>query len=420
MNTGHKIVDEITQLKFDGNTIPNTWYCHIKYETKKKQIFKADILSINILADLIYWYRASEIREDETGKTIGYKKKFKADKYQKWYSAWAEKFGVTKRQIQTSMKILVDFGIVNREVTTLTTEQGLKLTGVTYFEPVVEKIKYINTPVAENHPPIYLQCNTPQQNKYDPPQKNVGGGTKKREDTETPTKNPTKNPTDTVGAKSDKKENSGKGKESVPDKPDKKESKSDNIGKDNPVSDTPYSLPSNPYTVSVDNPFLEDFIERNKEKDFRCVKLCETLLNRAESMEFPAKDNIGNVAKFADKLTRLNRKYEKGEISGALDLYQALPINSYHRQIMTEYINHEWQKWDFSKTKNENTVKGQFILEYILWHPVYAHFRSVKEQGLLFQDIANYTKRNQKPKNQEQPNEYWEVAPNHFEEEMTA
>jgi hypothetical protein len=56
-----------------------------------------------------------------------------------------------------------------------------------------------------------------------------------------------------------------------------------------------------------------------------------------------------------------------------------------------------------------------------LWHPVYAHFKSVKDQGLLAQDIANYAKRNRKSKKQEQqPNEYWEVDPDHFGEEMTA
>jgi hypothetical protein len=65
---------------------------------------------------------------------------------------------------------------------------------------------------------------------------------------------------------------------------------------------------------------------------------------------------------------------------------------------MTDYIKHEWQKWDFSKTRNTNTVKGQFILEYILWHPVYAHFKSVKEQCLLDRDIENYAKRNRKGK----------------------
>lgn len=385
MNTGHKIVDEITQLKFDGNTIPNTWYCHIKYETKKKKIFKADILAINILADLIYWYRASEIREDETGKTIGYKKKFKADKYQKWYSAWAEKFGVTKRQIQTSMKILIDFGAVNREVTTLTTEQGLKLTGVTYFEPVVEKIKYINTPVSENHPPIYLQCNTSQQNKYDPLQKNVGGGTKKREYTETPTKNQTKTSTNTVKEKIVKENLVGE--ESVTDKEGMKDS----------VLTTP-----NSYTVSVDEIFLKESIEKNKEKDFRCRALYETLLNRAESAEFAPIDNIGDVVKFKDKLFRYRRKYDTGEISCALELYAALPIDSLHRRNITDYIKHEYQKWDFSQTRNENTVKGQFILEYILWHPVYAHFKAIKEAGLLQADIENYSKRNAPPANQAQ------------------
>jgi hypothetical protein len=211
----------------------------------------------------------------------------------------------------------------------------------------------------------------------------------------------TKITTDTVGAKSDNTENLGKDKDSVPDKTGKKDSVSDNLGKG--IEDTP-----NSYTVSVDDSFLREYVEKNKEKDFRSVSLCETLLNRAESMEFPAPDNIGNVDNFKDKLFRFRRKYEKGEISGALELYQALPINSYHRQNMTDYINHEWQKWDFSNTKNENTVKGQFILEYILWHPVYAHFKSVKQQGLLAQDIANYSKRNQKPKKQESHDSYFD------------
>ena len=381
MNTGNQIVDAITRLKFEGNTIPNTWYCHIKRETKKKKIYKADILAINILADLIYWYRASEIREEETGKTVGYKKKFKSDKYQKWYAAWAEKFGVTKRQIQASMKILVDFGIVNREVTEITTEQGLKLTGVTYFEPIVEKIKYINIPVSEHHQPIYLQCNPPYEKMYDPIQKNVGGGTKKREHTEIPTKIPTKNTTDTVGAKS------GKGK---------------------PVTDTPYpTKPSVEGSVfsTVDRReslILQDFIKNNKNKDFRCVSLCETLLNRAEKMAFPKKLNIGNVNKFKDRLARFQKKNDKGEIPGAIELYEELPSDSYHKQQMKEYVLHEEQKWDFSETKSKEVVLGQFVLEYILWHPVYAHFKAIKEKDLLDHDIANYANRNKKQTKQEQ------------------
>lgn len=190
------------------------------------------------------------------------------------------------------------------------------------------------------------------------------------------------------------------GKESVPDKEGMKDS----------VLTTP-----NSYTVSVDEIFLKESIEKNKEKDFRCRALYETLLNRAESVEFAPIDNIGDVAKFKDKLFRYRHKYDTGEISCALELYAALPINSLHRRNITDYVKHEYQKWDFSKTRNENTVKGQFILEYILWHPVYAHFKVINEKGLLQADIENYSKRNTPPNKKEQPDDYWDVDPNHFE-----
>ena len=189
------------------------------------------------------------------------------------------------------------------------------------------------------------------------------------------------NTTDTVGAKS------GKGK---------------------PVTDTPYpTKPSVEGSVfsTVDRReslILQDFIKNNKNKDFRCVSLCETLLNRAEKMAFPKKLNIGNVNKFKDRLARFQKKNDKGEIPGAIELYEELPSDSYHKQQMKEYVLHEEQKWDFSETKSKEVVLGQFVLEYILWHPVYAHFKAIKEKDLLDHDIANYANRNKKqPKSKE-------------------
>ena len=388
MNTGNQVVDEITQLKFEGNIIPNSWYCHIKRTpdtTKKKSQrktpeYRTDILAINILSDIIYWYRASETRDETSGKTIAYKKKFKADKYQKWYSSWMDMFGVTKRQIQLAMKTLIDLQLLERDVRNITTDQGLKLTGVTYFAPIPENIKYINIPVSENHKPIY-HVMTPLQNSKGGVTKLGGGDDKIVIDTENTTKIPTKNTTDTVGAKS------GKGK---------------------PVTDTPYpTKPSVEGSVfsTVDRReslILKDFIKNNKNKDFRCVSLCETLLNRAEKMAFPKKLNIGNVNKFKDRLARFQKKNDKGEIPGAIELYEELPSDSYHKQQMKEYVLHEEQKWDFSETKSKEAVLGQFVLEYILWHPVYAHFKAIKEKDLLDHDIANYANRNKKQKKQEQ------------------
>ena len=240
-------------------------------------------------------------------------------------------------------------------------------------EEGLAKLKNINIKI-NTHEPGSNQ-NEPGSNQNEPPIP------------ETTTETTTETSTNTVKEKIVKENLVGK--ESVPEKEGMKDS----------VLTTP-----NSYTVSVsvDEIFLNESIEKNKEKDFRCRALYETLLNRAASAEFPPMDNIGDVVKFKDKLFRYRRKYDTGEISCALELYAALPIDSLHRRNITDYIKHEYQKWDFSQTRNENTVKGQFILEYILWHPVYAHFKAINETGLLQADIENYSKRNTPPANQAQ------------------
>jgi hypothetical protein len=54
-----------------------------------------------------------------------------------------------------------------------------------------------------------------------------------------------------------------------------------------------------------------------------------------------------------------------------------------------------------------------------LWHPVYAHFKSVKQQGLLAQDITNYSKRNRNLKKQETKEPHWPELEEDFKQ-MTA
>lgn len=190
--TGHPVVDKISQMNFEGNITPNTWFQHIKRQTETKKIYKTDLLAIAILSDLIYWYRASEIRDEFTGKTLKYKKKFKGENYQKWYDSWAETFGVTKRQVQESMKILIDLNLVHREIKTIKTEQGLVLTGVTYFSPILQSIEYINIPESENHKPLFLK-HTPYGKTGGVLRKKEGGATEKREATEITTEITTEN-----------------------------------------------------------------------------------------------------------------------------------------------------------------------------------------------------------------------------------
>ena len=70
--TGNKIVDEIGQMSFQGNVIPEAWY-----STVVNSKGNVNCLAIIILADIVYWYRPSEIRS-ESGLIVNYKNKFKS------------------------------------------------------------------------------------------------------------------------------------------------------------------------------------------------------------------------------------------------------------------------------------------------------------------------------------------------------
>ncbi|MCR5235446.1 MAG: hypothetical protein K6E53_16315, partial [Lachnospiraceae bacterium] len=80
-SSGNLIVDEIGKLYFSGNIIPETWFYTIVNESGKP-----NLLAINILADIVYWYRPTEVSDEKTGK-ITYKKKFRdKDFLQKSYA----------------------------------------------------------------------------------------------------------------------------------------------------------------------------------------------------------------------------------------------------------------------------------------------------------------------------------------------
>lgn len=136
-----KTVNEITQLNITGNIIPMVWLESIKFPSGKP-----DLLGIMLLAEIVYWYRAKEVRDEVTGRVVGYKKKFKADKLQKNYQQFADQFGASKRQIQDAIYRLRDSGLITVELRIVKTSEGLVMSNVPYFEPVPERIKEITYP----------------------------------------------------------------------------------------------------------------------------------------------------------------------------------------------------------------------------------------------------------------------------------
>jgi hypothetical protein len=108
------VLKDISEINFSGNIIPHNWYKHVTYSTAGGKT-KADLLAINILADVVYWHRLTEIRDEATGKIIKYDKKFHGDKLQKSYDSYADQFGSTKRAVKDSVDLLVNLKLIQRD-----------------------------------------------------------------------------------------------------------------------------------------------------------------------------------------------------------------------------------------------------------------------------------------------------------------
>jgi hypothetical protein len=132
-----KTVKEIGRIKFSGNIIPKSWYHSIKTESGKP-----DLIAITLLADIVYWYRPAEIRKNNTGKIIGYRKKFNADMLQRTNRWYVDEYGFSKKQVQRAIRRLKNYGLIKCQLRTIPTQTGV-LYNVQFIEPVPKKIRQI-------------------------------------------------------------------------------------------------------------------------------------------------------------------------------------------------------------------------------------------------------------------------------------
>lgn len=113
--TGNSKVDAMAAMQLTGNVIPQVWY-----KTILRENGKPDLLGITILADICYWYRPTEIRDEQTGQFQGYVKKFKdKDLLQRSYAQFAEMFGESKRSITDAIVRLEKLGVIKRVFRTI-------------------------------------------------------------------------------------------------------------------------------------------------------------------------------------------------------------------------------------------------------------------------------------------------------------
>lgn len=137
--TGSLTVDRMSRLQISGNVIPVSWY-----KTIRKPTGKPNLNAIIILADIVYWYRAVEIRDEMTGQLIGLRKKFHSDMLQRSYQQLADQFGITKRDATNAIVELEKLGVVRRIFRTLEVK-GQRVSNVLFVDlnvTVLESLTY--------------------------------------------------------------------------------------------------------------------------------------------------------------------------------------------------------------------------------------------------------------------------------------
>ena len=120
ISTGNPIVDSITKMNITGNITPEVWY-----KTIVNKNGRPNTTAILLLSEFVYWYRAMEVRDEATGKTVFKKRFHDKDFLQLSYDKLCDKFNFSQKQVREAIKLLESLGVVKRHLRDVQTEMGL-------------------------------------------------------------------------------------------------------------------------------------------------------------------------------------------------------------------------------------------------------------------------------------------------------
>ncbi|MBR4027313.1 MAG: DNA replication protein DnaD [Lachnospiraceae bacterium] len=147
-STGNRIVDEVGEMSFVGNIIPDVWY-----HTITKENGHANLNAIVLLAEIVYWYRPTEVKDELSGRLTGMKKKFRDDLLQKDYQQMAEHHGMSKIQVINAIKELEKIGVIKRVFRNLKVK-GRCVNNVLYIQLNPQKLRELTYPKEQKEQTI--------------------------------------------------------------------------------------------------------------------------------------------------------------------------------------------------------------------------------------------------------------------------
>ena len=115
---------------------------------------KPYVEAIMILADIVYWSRPTEVRDEMTGQTTRLQKKFHGDLLQRNYQQISDQFGISKRQAARAIVALEELGVIHREFRDLKIN-GRSVNNVMYLELIPGRLQELTNPLQEDMPNLY-------------------------------------------------------------------------------------------------------------------------------------------------------------------------------------------------------------------------------------------------------------------------
>lgn len=144
LSSGNSIVDAMGTINITGNIISTIWY-----RTVLKENGKPYLLAIAILADIVYWYRPTEVRDQYSGQIMAWKKRFSEDILRQSYQYYADLFGESKKTVKTAIDRLEELKVVKRDFRTVSFGEGLVSNNVMYLELIPARVYELTYPEEE-------------------------------------------------------------------------------------------------------------------------------------------------------------------------------------------------------------------------------------------------------------------------------
>lgn len=75
LTTENAIVNAVGEMAFTGNVIPESWYKSVVSPNGR-----VNLLAVNLLGEIVYWYKPTEVRDERSGD-VTWVKKFADEEY---------------------------------------------------------------------------------------------------------------------------------------------------------------------------------------------------------------------------------------------------------------------------------------------------------------------------------------------------